>query len=411
MISNQVIGRSFKGALSYVFGKAGAELLFSNIVHGPDSGINKMTSEFLAVSSQRPNLSRSVAHIQMSANQKDDISDEKWKEIAEHWMTEMGYQDCLFTVAKHSDTDNDHIHIVASRVDLNGGVVSDSNNYARNLKISRELEKKFGLEVTIPGTDGGQITPKWQRDKTLPPNDYMKEAIKMVGASQPSLPDFIQGLKEIGIDAEVKFSSGKGIPQGISFRFDNYSTTGSKIGFSLKKIEQKLGVTYEPGHREIIERNQNRDAEVSSLGNGEVEAAEQPGITEPKEPVNPGEPGADQPGSDNGRSILERIKSAADYAGRLIESISKGREATNDSITAEDALVSRAENIVEHSREVATGSDRLNQNCGGVRERLGKILKLLGDWSSPAMTKKRALGRVLKAGAGKESSVSLKPKQ
>ena len=42
-----------------------------------------------------------------------------------------------------------HIYIVTVRVDENGKCISDKNNYYRSKQITRELEKKYGLHLSL----------------------------------------------------------------------------------------------------------------------------------------------------------------------------------------------------------------------------------------------------------------------
>lgn len=247
MIANQTIGRSFKGVLQYVFKKEEATFAFSNLANTPNDGINRMANELIAVSSQRPNLSRSVAHIQFSPNPEDNISDEKFEEFIKAWLEEMGYIDCLYAVAFHEDTDIKHAHVVISRVTLYNEVVSESNNYAKSIKITRKLEKNFNLIPTLP--KGNDHAPKWQKNKIIKPHEFIKKSIKSVGATAPSMNEFIKSMKALGIDVELKISSKAGIAQGISFNYKNYSVTGSKVGYSIKNLEKKLGIKYEQPER------------------------------------------------------------------------------------------------------------------------------------------------------------------
>lgn len=85
-------------------------------------------------------------HISLNPDPGDHVSDQKYKEIAEQYMHEMGYGEQPFVVFKHTDIDRSHIHIVSVCVDENGKKISDQFEKIRSMKICRELEKAFGLQ-------------------------------------------------------------------------------------------------------------------------------------------------------------------------------------------------------------------------------------------------------------------------
>ena len=74
------------------------------------------------------------------------LSDEQWNEISVQYLEQMGFTDNQYIVVRHNDTDHDHIHLVASRVRLDGSCVHDSWDYQRSQKVIRELELQYNLE-------------------------------------------------------------------------------------------------------------------------------------------------------------------------------------------------------------------------------------------------------------------------
>ena len=69
-------------------------------------------------------------------------------EIAEHFMKEMGYGDQPFTVVFHNDTDNNHVHIVSTRVDKSTGKkINDSFEKLKSQEAINEiLEKLYNIK-------------------------------------------------------------------------------------------------------------------------------------------------------------------------------------------------------------------------------------------------------------------------
>ena len=81
----------------------------------------------------------------------EELTDSKFVELAIEYMKEMGYEESCYSIIKHEDKDNKHIHILATKVDLNGIKISDSMSKINSGKIMRKLEKDFGLEIMEKG--------------------------------------------------------------------------------------------------------------------------------------------------------------------------------------------------------------------------------------------------------------------
>lgn len=81
----------------------------------------------------------------------ENLTDEQFVEIAEKYMEKMGYDNACYTVIKNEDKEHQHIHILATTLDLNGLKISDSRNWERSNKIMREIERTYGLHVTEKG--------------------------------------------------------------------------------------------------------------------------------------------------------------------------------------------------------------------------------------------------------------------
>lgn len=83
------------------------------------------------------------------------LSDEKWGEIAEQFVSEMGFDDhqgtkapCRWVAVRHgtSKEGNDHVHLAVSLVREDGTKASTHKDFYRAQKVSRALEVVHGLE-------------------------------------------------------------------------------------------------------------------------------------------------------------------------------------------------------------------------------------------------------------------------
>ena len=96
----------------------------------------------------RPGLGIHIKHVALSAAPGEHLTDEQWRQVAERWRQEMGFEGCDYYIARHSDTAKDHIHMIVSRVRADGSVVSDSNERIRQSRVTAIIERELGLVDT-----------------------------------------------------------------------------------------------------------------------------------------------------------------------------------------------------------------------------------------------------------------------
>ena len=71
----------------------------------------------------------------------------------------MGLDNNQYVMVKHTDTDHEHIHIVANRIQLDGNVTSDSQDYKRQEAIMRQIERDYGLQPVAPSSTADKRAP------------------------------------------------------------------------------------------------------------------------------------------------------------------------------------------------------------------------------------------------------------
>lgn len=82
-------------------------------------------------------------HVAISAKGKEK-SFAELTEFGKHYMEQMGYGNNPYLMYKHTDTENNHIHIVSSRVDVEGNKISDRFERVRTQKV---INKYFGIDI------------------------------------------------------------------------------------------------------------------------------------------------------------------------------------------------------------------------------------------------------------------------
>jgi len=178
------IGRSgnLYGALAYNQLKVEHEnghILFANKMIETASGhysVAQLAQSFAPYLIANRNTEKHTLHISLNPDPNDKVSDDKFREMAEQYMREMGYSNQPFVVFKHTDTSRSHIHIVSVCVNEEGKKISDKFEKMRSMKVCRELERKHGL---IPATDKQHK----QNEKIFRPVDYRAGDVKSQIAS------------------------------------------------------------------------------------------------------------------------------------------------------------------------------------------------------------------------------------
>ncbi|WP_160069106.1 conjugal transfer protein MobB [Sphingobacterium bovisgrunnientis] len=182
MISKIRRGENLYGALAYnnlKVEKENGQILFTNkIIETPNGvySVAQLTQAFEPYLIANRNTEKHTLHISLNPDPKDQVSDDKFREMAQEYMQEMGYSEQPFIVFKHTDIDRSHIHIVSVCVDENGKKISDKFEKMRSMNLCRELERKHNL---IPATD----KERKQKDKIFRPVDYRAGDIKSQIAS------------------------------------------------------------------------------------------------------------------------------------------------------------------------------------------------------------------------------------
>lgn len=188
------IGRSANlyGALAYNQLKVeneNGQILFANKMIETASGhysVAQLAQSFAPYLIANRNTEKHTLHISLNPDPNDKVSDDKFREMAEQYMREMGYGEQPFVVFKHTDIDRSHIHIVSVCVDEQGKKISDKFEKMRSMNVCRELERKHGL---IPATD----KERNQNEKVFRPVDYRAGDVKsQIASVVRHLPNYYQ---------------------------------------------------------------------------------------------------------------------------------------------------------------------------------------------------------------------------
>lgn len=311
MITKIKANKSFRGTTKYVLEKEKAKIIGGNM-YGKST--NKLVEQFTLSAHLNPQLKDPCYHLIVSIPKADGsltddklaimserhfatvvvlsrlkgdeaqvkqpdkkIADTKLKELVDEFISsELPAYD--FFIARHSDKEHDHTHIVASRVNnLDGKSIRTWNNYAYSEHSARLLEREFQLTQVQSSWESKQkAMTRNQLERVellgLPGEEIMRRAIEQVATDKPTMPQLIERLwREHQVKAVVSYYSHGGV-RGIKFGIDigSVNEDGSprllwkqggnlnKYKCSFIKLQTELGISYDP---------KRDDGEIKRLNN------------------------------------------------------------------------------------------------------------------------------------------------
>ena len=160
-------GKSFAGVVQYAL-KSGALHKSNPVVIGGNmlgDSASKLITEFDGTKQLRQDIAKPVWHNSLRLPDGESLTAEQWSSIADEYMRRMGFSDThLRCYVLHDDPAGQHIHIIASRIDLNGGkLYLGRNENLISTRIISELEIAHNLTVTKTAPSTTQKQPKRKR--------------------------------------------------------------------------------------------------------------------------------------------------------------------------------------------------------------------------------------------------------
>ncbi len=252
MTANMIKGKGFKGALRYNLEKVDkglAEVLDHSFVTVSEKSILK---EIQMIKVLRPNLQKFFYHTSINFPPSEDLTDERMTQIGKDYLQESGFTQNQYIMFRHHDADHPHLHILVNRINYDGKVLSDSNDFARCEKILRDLEKKYNLTEVISSKQAHEraITKDelemMKRTNTPSHKMALQVLIKDTINSHKKLTcsEFIQALEKKGINLLFNQAS-TGFVSGISYSYEGMIITGAKLGNDYKWASIKNTIDYE----------------------------------------------------------------------------------------------------------------------------------------------------------------------
>lgn len=244
-------GAGFRGALNYALGKEGGNAV--EIVGGNMSGTTarELAAEFGLSRQARPGIKRPVWHTSLSLPEGEYLDSDKWAEVAADFMSGMELDGHQYTVIRHYGS-LDHVHIICSRIALDGQLYHGKFDARLAINLTQELEIKYKLTRT-KGLDepAPKKAPKRKeiemstRTGEAPPRLMLQEIVDAATAEPGSVFDFLDRIEAAGATAHPNVAK-TGRMNGFVFGYAGIKFKGSDLGkaYTWKGLQER-GIDYE----------------------------------------------------------------------------------------------------------------------------------------------------------------------
>jgi MobA/VirD2-like, nuclease domain len=228
--------QSFHSCCRYVCeDKTRAEVLKVEGVRGHDHKL--MADDFERQRFLRSNKQHAVFHSVLSFYPGEKIEDKKMVEIAEQYLEKIGMVNTQYAIAKHTDRDHLHMHVIANRVDNDGHPIDEGWLGLRAKKVAQGLTEEHHLKVAEK--KNLRLTHKENLQPAEAKRYYIYEAILDGLKRCEDLTELESRLLKRGIDTQYRYNVQTGEAEGISFRYGKQCYKGSEIDrkFSINGLE------------------------------------------------------------------------------------------------------------------------------------------------------------------------------
>ncbi|MEL7630609.1 relaxase/mobilization nuclease domain-containing protein [Pectobacterium aroidearum] len=275
-------GKSFAGVVLYALRLGSHHKKDPKVIGGNMMGDAKreLIAEFNTTKTLRPDVAKPVWHNSLRLPKNEALTDAQWSEIADDYMKRMSFSEThLRCYVLHDDVDGQHIHIIASRIDLvNGKLYLGKNENLISTRIIQQLERDYSLtrtkgpELVVSPSPASPYPPSLSRKSpiqkpvvTTPkpkklsrneammekykgepsPKSVIQEALEALLAGKPSTTEFVTQLVARNIRVVPNIAS-TGKMNGFSFEYQGIAFKASQLGkgYSWSALQNRLD--YQP---------------------------------------------------------------------------------------------------------------------------------------------------------------------
>lgn len=216
----------------------------------------ELIAEFGATKALRPDVAKAVWHNSLRLPKNEALTDAQWSEIADDYMSRMGFSEThLRCYVLHDDAAGQHIHIIASRIELSSGkLYLGKNENLISTRIIQVLEQDYQLTRTKgPKASLAAPSPKPKLKKSrnemmiekrtgeLCPKGFIQNALNELLDTRQSITDFVQQLVAQNIRPIPNIAS-TGRMNGFSFEYNGIAFKASQLGkgYSWSALQSRI---------------------------------------------------------------------------------------------------------------------------------------------------------------------------
>ncbi|TOB03115.1 type IV secretion system protein VirD2, partial [Vibrio parahaemolyticus] len=169
----------------------------------------------------------------------------QWCKTAKKLMNHLGYANCRYIAFKHNDTDEQHIHVVTSTIDIvTRKRIKDSYSKIRAQEVMRELEIEFGLRQLVSSNKIGYDSYADINDAKIFNKKAQIARLVKTGINKlkprSNLAEFVTAVESTHSSLKVELQTKKGVAVGIVFNLDGVRMSASQLGGNRKYTLGKL---------------------------------------------------------------------------------------------------------------------------------------------------------------------------
>ena len=251
-------GKNFAGVVFYALRPASHHKTPPSVIGGNMDGSNagELIAEFNATKALRPDVAKPVWHNSLRLPKNEALTDAQWSEIADDYMSRMGFSEThLRCYVLHDDAAGQHIHIIASRIELSSGkLYLGKNENLISTRIIQDLEQDYQLTRTKgPKASLAAPSPKPKLKKSrnelmiekrtgeLCPKGFIQNALNELLDTRQSINDFVQQLVAQNIRPIPNIAS-TGRMNGFSFEYNGIAFKASQLGkgYSWSALQSRI---------------------------------------------------------------------------------------------------------------------------------------------------------------------------
>ncbi|MDP2760245.1 MAG: relaxase/mobilization nuclease domain-containing protein, partial [Sideroxyarcus sp.] len=269
-------GKTFGKRVSYAKdARKGGELIFTNCPP------NEIAHTMKVATRTRPDIQHPAAHLSLSLPPSViPKSREEWQQIVQVLLDEIGLDDAFpYVCARHSNTSHDHVHLVFSRVSVDGRVHDQANLGLRLQAAEAVIEDRFGLQLFDRGAMSLNVTKNeiemGIRTGKLPPRVEIRKALEEALTDKPTVEQLVERLALAGVNSRINQSATTGKISGFSFEYEGIPFAASKIGkeYGWQHLQERITYEQQDG---TTEQDTQQSKPESTAGNDIAAAGPKP---------------------------------------------------------------------------------------------------------------------------------------